>query len=161
MKSTLTVAELTQLEKELVGAKDQRTNATISKGLLAQKISGDKKYDLLELWEEVLAPNKKSLETIQNDLIRELGVEDDQGTSSIPGEIEQEVPAEGENPATTIKVTNPAIAEFLDKLQVVLDKEKEFEHAEFTKDILDFNSEEVYPVFNKLLRLIKKQKESK
>lgn len=162
MKSTLTVGELFTMEKELVGLKDQRTNATYSKGLLSQKIDGSEKYDLLELWEDVLAPNKKHVETIQNEIIKELGIADDQGGYTIPQFIEKEVPGTDGNPDTVKQIPNPAFDDFTKRVQEILEKEKEFEHAEFSKDkVLNFSSEEVYPIFNRLLRLIKKHKESK
>ena len=50
MQSKLTVGELLTLEQEFIGVKDNRTGATITKGLLSQKLDGDVKYDLLELY---------------------------------------------------------------------------------------------------------------
>lgn len=159
MKSKIKVGELLSLEKELVGIRDQRTNATIAKGLLQQKIDGDTKYDLLEFLEDELVPNKQIVEKLQNEYITELGEEGENGSYQIPHFIDAPATEEGGTPA---KIPNPALNEFNEKMEALINKEVEVQHSEFTKEkVLNFTSEEVYPAVNKFLRLIKKQSETK
>ena len=162
MKNKLTVGELITLEKELVGSRDQKTGATIFKGLLSQKLDGDDKYALLELFEETLTPNKKIVDQIEKEFIEEAGVKRDDGNYEIPyfiDKVEDGKVVKDEKDAP-IKIFNPALTAYNEKLEAILTKEKEFEHEAFSKNILNFKAEEVYPVFNKLLRLSRKKQDS-
>lgn len=162
MKNKLTIGELLTLERELTGSRDQKTGATIFKGLLSQKIGGDDKYALLDLFELVLTPTKAITDKLQKDFVEEVGTLRPDGNYDIPMYIDkvengEVVKNEKDEP---VKILNPALEEYNKKLEEILVKEKEFEHEPFSTGVLDFKAEEVYPVFNKLLRLSRKKQES-
>lgn len=159
MKSTLTVGELYALERELTGQVDQKTNATIYKGLLVQELSGSQKYSLLDLYEEVLMPNKKIVDKLQEELLKKLAVIEGE-RYSFPKMIDSKdeegnvIKDEEGNP---VQIENPNIEQFNKAYTEIVDATKEFEHEGLNISMLDFKAKEVYPIFSKLLRTIKKQ----
>ena len=159
MKSTLTVGELYALERELSGQTDPKTNATIYKGLLVQELSGSQKYSLLDLYEEVLMPNKKIVDKLQEELLKKLAIiEGDR--YSFPTKVDKkdengEVVLDAEGKPE--QIANPNIEEFNTAYAEIVDAEKEFNHEGLTIAMLDFKAKEVYPIFSKLIRTIKKQ----
>lgn len=160
MKTKLNVGEIYGLEKELTGIRDQKTQATILKGLLSQELPGVQKYNLLDLLQDEITPNKEIVEKLQGELIKEYGVLDEaSGGYSIPFYIDEVVDGEPviDEKGEPKKVENPSLKEFNDKMEAILSQEKEISHEPFGLEYLEFKSTEVYPIFNKLVKSSKTQ----
>ena len=113
--------ELLNLEAELAGATNNQTGEKIIEGLLNQKLPVVTKYHLNNLV-EVLAAEKKVIDSLRDELIKKHGKEDENGNIGISMVIETgELNDKGE----PIKDINPAYIEFNDEYGELLNQEKE------------------------------------
>jgi hypothetical protein len=113
--------ELLNLEAELAGATNNQTGEKIIEGLLNQKLPVVTKYHLNILLSN-LSAEKKTIDTLRDELIKKYGTEDKDGNIGISMVIETgEVNDKGE----PIKDINPAYIEFNDEYGELLNQEKE------------------------------------
>ncbi len=118
---SLKLFELLNLEAELAGATNNQTGERIIEGLLNQKLPVTTKYHLNNLV-ELLAAEKKVIDSLRDELIKKYGKEDAKGNIGISMVIETgEVNEKGE----PIKDINPAYIEFNDEYGELLNQEKE------------------------------------
>lgn len=120
-KISIKLFELLNLEAELAGATNNQTGEKIIEGLLNQKISVITKYHLNILLSN-LAAEKKTIDSLRDELIKKYGTEDENGNIGISMVIETgEVNDKGE----PVKDLNPAYIEFNDEYGGLLNQEKE------------------------------------
>lgn len=153
MKAKLKVNELYILESELLGVMDEKTKEVLYKGLVSQKLNGTDKYHLLDFVESVVSPNKTNVNKLRDEGIKKFGVDEGNGKITIPFKVDSdELDTEGNK----VEVINPKLIEFNNEQQEILEAVKEFDIHEFKVSILNFEADEVYPVFSKLLKQINK-----
>jgi len=132
-KTKLTVAELWALHGELTG------ELSAQAGLLSQKLSLTTKFYLTKL-AKITSEHKTHFESVRNEKIKELGVEDDNGAISVPEMIDGKV--------------NENYIVLRDAVSELLKVEEEVEHPIFNiEDFSAVETEGFYPVFFKLLGL--------
>jgi hypothetical protein len=113
--------ELLNLEAELAGATNNQTGEKILEGLLNQKLPVVTKYHLNILLSN-LSAEKKTIDSLRDELIKKHGKEDENGNIGISMVIETgELNDKGE----PIKDINPAYIEFNDEYGELLNQEKE------------------------------------
>ncbi len=131
-KTKLTVAELWALHGELTGTELQQA-------LLSQKLSLTTKFYLTKL-AKTCAEHKTNFESVRNEKIKELGVDDGAGAISVPEQIDGKV--------------NENFLTLRDAVNELLKAEEEIEHPVFNiEDFAAVETEGFYPVFFKLLGL--------
>jgi hypothetical protein len=131
-KTKLTVAELWALHGELTGTELQQA-------LLSQKLSLTTKFYLTKL-AKVCGEHKTNFESVRNEKIKELGVEDETGAISVPEMVDGKV--------------NENFLTLRDAVNELLKVEEEIEHPVFNiEDFAAVETEGFYPVFFKLLGL--------
>ena len=138
MKVKLTLGEILNLDIELSGYVNPETNEQVLSGLLSQKLSLVTKFKLTEL-RDLIAPLKKNVEDLKNDIIKSKGEEKD-GSVSIPIMIDNEV--------------NQVFIEFQEEYGKLLSEEKELEISELKIEDFDIITNESY---NTLFKIIKAQ----
>jgi hypothetical protein len=138
MKVKLTLGEILNLDIELSGYVNPETNEQVLSGLLSQKLSLVTKFKLTEL-RDLIAPLKKNVDDLKNDIIKSKGEEKD-GSVSIPIMIDNEV--------------NPVFIEFQEEYGKLLSEEKELEISELKIEDFDIITNESY---NTLFKIIKAQ----
>lgn len=138
MKVKLTLGEILNLDIELSGYVNPENGEQILSGLLSQKLSLITKFKLTEL-RDLIAPLKKNVEDLKNDIIKSKGEEKD-GTVSIPMMIDE--------------VVNPVFIEFQEEYGKLLSEEKELEISELKIEDFDIITNESY---NTLFKIIKAQ----
>ena len=115
--------ELLNLEAELAGATNNQTGEKIIEGLLNQKLPVVTKYHLNILLSN-LSTEKKTIDSLRDELIKKHGTEDENGNIGISMVIETgELNDKGE----PIKDINPAYIEFNDEYGELLNQEKEIQ----------------------------------
>jgi hypothetical protein len=120
-KQSFKLFELLNLEAELAGATNNQTGEKIIEGLLNQKLPVVTKYHLNTLV-EVLAAEKKIIDSLRDELVKKYGKEDENGNIGISMVIETgELNDKGE----PIKDINPAYLEFNDEFGELANQEKE------------------------------------
>jgi molybdopterin converting factor small subunit len=130
---SLKLFELLNLEAELAGATNSQTGEKIVEGLLNQKLSVTIKYHLNNLV-EVLATEKKVIDSLRDELIKKHGTEDENGNVGISMVIETEkVDDKGE----PIKDINPAYIAFNDEYGELLNQEKDIKLPQIKLSDLD------------------------
>ena len=113
--------ELLNLEAELAGATNPQTGEKIIEGLLNQKLPVVTKYHLNILLSN-LSAEKKTIDSLRDELIKKYGAEDENGNIGISMVIETgELNDKGE----PIKDINPSYIEFNDEYGELLSQEKE------------------------------------
>jgi hypothetical protein len=133
----LTLSEIYGLESELFGLTSPQTNEVLAKGLLSQNLTLKNRYWLSRLGDSIQA-EKKAVDTLRDELIKELGTSDENGNFSLQPSIEGQV--------------NPNFVKFQEELSSLLKEEKEISHAIFTLEQFEnLETTEHYPVFLKLL----------
>jgi hypothetical protein len=131
-KTKLTVAELWALHGELTGTELQQA-------LLSQKLSLTTKFYLTKL-AKACGEHKTNFESVRNEKIKELGVEDETGAISVPEMVDGKV--------------NENFLTLRDAVNELLKVEEEIEHPVFNiEDFAAVETEGFYPVFFKLLGL--------
>ena len=132
----LTLQEIYGLESELFGLTNQSGEA-LMKGILSQNLSLKSRYWLSRLGETVQA-EKKAVDTLRDQLIKELGEADKEGNFSLQPMLNEKV--------------NPNFVKFQEELTSLLKEEKEISHSVFTLEQFEsLETSEHYPVFMKLL----------
>lgn len=132
----LTLQEIYGLESELFGLTNSNQEV-LMKGILSQNLSLKNRYWLSRLGESIQA-EKKAVDTLRDQLIKELGEVDEKGNYSLQPMIEEKV--------------NPNFVKFQEELSALLKEEKEITHAVFTLEQFEsLETSEHYPVFMKLL----------
>ena len=130
---SLKLFELLNLEAELAGATNNQTGEKIIEGLLNQKLPVVTKYYLNNLV-ELLAAEKKVIDSLRDELIKKHGTEDANGNVGISMVIETEkVDDKGE----PVKDINPAYIAFNDEYGELLNQEKEIKLPEIKLSDLD------------------------
>lgn len=130
---SLKLFELLNLDAELAGATNNQTGEKIIEGLLNQKLSVTIKYHLNNLV-EVLATEKKTIDSLRDELIKKHGTEDENGNIGISMVIETEkVDDKGE----PIKDINPAYIAFNDEYGELLNQEKDIKLPQIKLSDLD------------------------
>lgn len=132
----LTLQEIYGLESELFGLTNQSGEA-LMKGILSQNLSLKNRYWLSRLGESIQA-EKKAVDTLRDQLIKELGEADKDGNFSLQPMLNEKV--------------NPNFVKFQEELTSLLKEEKEISHSVFTLEQFEsLETSEHYPVFMKLL----------
>jgi hypothetical protein len=133
----LTLSEIYGLESELFGLTNPQTGEVLAKGLLSQNLTLKNRYWLSRLGDSIQA-EKKAVDTLRDELIKELGTQDENGNFSLQPSIEGQV--------------NPNFVKFQEELSSLLKEEKEISHVIFTLEQFEnLETTEHYPVFLKLL----------
>jgi hypothetical protein len=141
-KITLKLAQIMSLEAEIGGLQNQQTGESTFKGLLSHKMPMPTKFKLKMLL-NALSAIKKANDELREELIKEFGVQAENGSIS----ISMFVDADAE-----VKEYNPNYIEFAKKMEELLDKEIEIEFEEITlEDVKSLETEESYPTFMDLL----------
>jgi hypothetical protein len=136
----LKLSEILILESELFGTKNSQTGEIVTHGLLSQKLSITTRYWLTKLG-EIAKTEKESVETLNNELVKELGTVMENGYYMISAAIE-----EGSN------IPNPNFIKYNEEMDKLLLAEKEINHFEFTLDLFDnVTTTENYPIFYTLI----------
>jgi hypothetical protein len=130
---SLKLFELLNLEAELAGATNPQTGEKILEGLLNQKLPVVTKYHLNILLSN-LSAEKKTIDSLRDELIKKHGKEDENGNIGISMVIETgELNDKGE----PIKDINPAYIEFNDEYGELLNQEKEINLPQIKLSDLD------------------------
>lgn len=138
-KIKLTLGEIVALEAEINGVVNQQTGEVALKGLLLENINLIIKYRLTKLAESLVA-DKKTLESLREELVKKYGEEKDGGILVAPFLDE----------AKTIQ--NPKWALFANEYNALLAEKKEIEFPSVTLDDLkDVKGEGFYGVFLKYI----------
>jgi hypothetical protein len=150
-KIKLKLFDILQLESEINGFVNQ-DGKTIYQGFIKQNLSILLKYELTEL-SEVLAKEKKVVESLRDDLIKKYGEEDGKGGILVKM-FNEEFDEEGN---VVNRIVNENYIKFDEEYGVLLGNEKEIEYPEITKEDLKEagKSNDDYKV---LFRLIKREK---
>ena len=136
MKVKLTLGEILNLDIELSGYVNPENGEQVLSGLLSQKLSLITKFKLSEL-RDLIAPLKKNVEDLKNDMIKSRGEEKD-GLVSIPMIIDD--------------VMNPVFLEFQEEYTKLLSEEKELEISELKIEDFDIVTNESYNTFFKIIK---------
>lgn len=137
---TLTVSELIDLSAEIhgVNAQNKQTGETLHllKGLRWQKISQLLKFHLDDIVEEART-YKERVETLKKEVLEKYGTRQEDGS-------------------IVLTADHPEYEKITKELQEVLDQKIEIIVYPFQIESFDFNEEEYYPNFYKLIRKISK-----
>jgi hypothetical protein len=136
MKVKLTLGEILNLDIELSGYVNPENGEQILNGLFSQELSLVTKFKLSEL-RDLIAPLKKNVEELKNDIIKSKGEEKD-GSVSIPMMIDD--------------VVNPVFLEFQEEYNKLISEEKELEISEFKIEDFDIVTNESYNTFFKIIK---------
>ncbi len=136
MKVKLTLGEILNLDIELSGYVNPENGEQILNGLFSQELSLVTKFKLSEL-RDLIAPLKKNVEKLKNDIIKSKGEEKD-GSVSIPMMIDD--------------VVNPVFLEFQEEYNKLISEEKELEISEFKIEDFDIVTNESYNTFFKIIK---------
>jgi hypothetical protein len=153
VKTKLSLGELYALESEINGVTNPETREKVSKGIMGHPLPMVVRYHLNNLV-EIVGAEKKSIDTMRDELITKLGESSDNGFSlpTFKDKLDAEGQPELNEKGEAVKILNPNFIEFNDEMNKLLVEEKEIAHYPFTIEHLDFNTDESYPVFFKLLR---------
>jgi len=146
--TTLQLGQILQLETEVNGVVNTQTGEVVSKGLMKEVLKFKTKYWLMQLSDD-LVEEKKKIEAVRDQLVKELGEEDETGSISLPVFINE---VQDEDGKVVSKEVNPKFVEFQEKFNELLVETKEVAHGKFLlEDFESVESAEVYPVFFKLI----------
>ena len=140
-KITLSLNDALALEAELNGIVNQQTQEVLFKGLLSEKMSLKTKYWLTKLSDK-LTSEKKTIDTLREELIKKHGTEGENGTISIVAFDDED----------RTKPTKEYIS-FVSEVNSLLAEEKEFEYNPLSLEELgDISSEGRYNLIFKLIK---------
>jgi hypothetical protein len=146
--TTLQLGQILQLETEVNGVVNTQTGEVVSKGLLKEVLKFKTKYWLMQLSDD-LVEEKKKIEAVRDQLVKELGEEDETGAISLPVFINEVKDEEGK---VVSREVNPKFLDFQEKFNELLAETKEVAHGKFLLEDFELvESAEVYPVFFKLI----------
>jgi hypothetical protein len=92
--TTLQLGQILQLETEVNGVVNAQTGENIAKGLMKEVLKFKTKYWLMQLSDD-LVEEKKKIEAVRDQLVKELGQEDETGAISLPVYINEVRDEEG------------------------------------------------------------------
>jgi hypothetical protein len=142
-KITLSLNDALALEAELNGVTNQQTQDVLFKGLLSEKMSLKTKYWLTKLSDKLVS-EKKTIDTLREELIKKHGKEGENGTISIAAFEDED----------RTKPTKEYIS-FVSEMNTLLAEEKDFEYNPLSlEELEDISSEER---FNLIFKLIKEE----
>ena len=96
-----------------------------------------------------LVAEKKKIEAVRDQLVKELGEEDETGAISLPVFINE---VQDEDGKVVSREVNPKFLDFQEKFNELLAETKELSHGKFLLEDFELvESAEVYPVFFKLI----------
>ena len=140
-KITLSLNDALALEAELNGVVNQQTQEVLFKGLLSEKMSLKTKYWLTKLSDK-LASEKKTIDTLREELIKKHGTEGENGAISILA---------FEDEART-KPTKEYIS-FVSEINALLAEEKEFEYNPLSlEELAEISTDGRYNLIFKLIK---------
>jgi len=146
--TTLQLGQILQLETEVNGVVNTQTGEVVSKGLMKEVLKFKTKYWLMQLSDDLVA-EKKKIEAVRDQLVKELGEEDETGAISLPVFINEVQDEEGK---VVSREVNPKFLDFQEKFNELLAETKELTHGKFLLEDFELvESAEVYPVFFKLI----------
>jgi hypothetical protein len=145
-KTAIKLFQFYNLDSELNGIVDQKTNQVTRKGLLSERLSLVLKYWLMDLAKKAFE-EKNACESMKEELIRKYGEMDELGNISL---LQYTNVVKDENGEVLSIENNPKFEEFQVEWNQFLNEEKEVEHKEFKlSDFENVESEDVYPaLFN-------------
>jgi len=146
--TTLQLGQILQLETEVNGVVNTQTGEVVSKGLMKEVLKFKTKYWLMQLSDD-LVTEKKKIEAVRDQLVKELGEEDETGAISLPVFINE---VQDEDGKVVSREVNPKFLDFQEKFNELLAETKELTHGKFLLEDFELvESAEVYPVFFKLI----------
>jgi hypothetical protein len=146
--TTLQLGQILQLETEVNGVVNTQTGEVVSKGLMKEVLKFKTKYWLMQLSDD-LVEEKKKIEAVRDQLVKELGEEDETGAISLPVFINE---VQDEDGKVVSREVNPKFLDFQEKFNELLAETKELIHGKFLLEDFELvESAEVYPVFFKLI----------
>jgi hypothetical protein len=147
-KINLKLFEFYNLEVELNGFVNAQTGERTILGLLNEKLKLTTKYWINELSKKV-AEEKKSIETLKEELIKKHGKVDENGNFSIPKYVNE---VKDENGEIIEAEFNPVYIDFQNDFNALLQEEKELEYKPIKlSELEDIKSESNYSTFFKLV----------
>lgn len=153
-KKTLKIGEILQLESEINGLVNPQNGKEIFIGFRKHKLSLKTKYWLTELGER-LAGERKSVETLRDEIIQKHGEDDGKGGIQIAMFIEQK----DENDVVISREVNPKYIDFQQEYNELLSEEKEIEYTPLTIEDLD-NAGDTTDNYTILFQLVSKPTET-
>ena len=139
-KITLKLHEVYELNLELKGSINQQTGEVIRKGILDEKISISVKY-----WLDKLSSKLKKeidvVEKLKEEIIKKLGILDEQGNYSIPLRINEKFDDKGESLSYDV---NPSFLEYQSEFEKLINQEVDIEFYPINIEDINVQSE-VYP----------------
>lgn len=152
-KLTLKLGQVLQLESEINGFTNPQTGKEVFQGFRKHKLPLKTKYWLSELGDR-LATERKSIETLRDEIIQKHGEDDGKGGIQIGVFIEQK----DENDKVISRELNPKYVEFQEEFNALLNEDKEIEYTPLTMDDLD-KVGETTDDYNLLFMLVQKPSE--
>lgn len=149
-KKTLKLGEILQLESEINGLVNPQNGKEIFIGFRKHKLSLKTKYWLTELGDRLLG-ERKSVETLRDEIIQKHGEDDGKGGIQIAMFIEQK----DENDVVISREINPKYIEFQQEYNDLLGEEKEIEYTPLTIEDLD-NAGDTTDDYSILFQLVSK-----
>lgn len=153
-KKALRLGEILQLESEINGLVNPQNGKEIFIGFRKHKLSLKTKYWLSELGDR-LAGERKSVETLRDEIIQKHGEDDGKGGIQIAMFIEQK----DENDVIISSEVNPKYIEFQQEYNDLLIEEKEIEYTPLTVGDLD-NAGDTTDDYSILFQLVSKPTET-
>lgn len=152
-KLTLKLGQILQLESEINGFVNPQTGKEVYHGFRKHKLPLKTKYWLSELGDR-LATERKTIETLRDEIIQKHGEDDGKGGIQIGVFIEQK----DENDKVISRELNPKYVEFQNEFNSLLSEDKEIEYTPLTMDDLD-KVGETTDDYNLLFLLVQKPTE--
>jgi hypothetical protein len=153
-KLTLKLGQILQLESEINGFVNPQTGKEVYLGFRKHKLPLKTKYWLTELGDR-LASERKTIETLRDEIIQKHGEDDGKGGIQIGVFIEQK----DENDKVISRELNPKYVEFQTEFNALLSEDKEIEYSPLTMEDLD-RVGETSDDYNLLFMLVQKPTES-
>ena len=153
-KLTLKLGQILQLESEINGFVNPQTGKEVYLGFRKHKLPLKTKYWLTELGDR-LATERKTIETLRDEIIQKHGEDDGKGGIQIGVFIEQK----DENDKVISRELNPKYVEFQNEFNALLSEDKEIEYTPLTMEDLD-KVGETSDDYNLLFMLVQKPTES-
>lgn len=147
---TLKLGQILQLESEINGYTNPQNGQEVYIGFRKHKLPLKTKYWLTELGDR-LAGERKTVETLRDEIIQKHGEDDGKGGIQIGVFIEQK----DENDKVISRELNPQYVEFQNEFNALLNEEKEIEYTPLTMDDLD-KVGETTDDYNLLFMLVQK-----
>lgn len=149
----LSLGDIYALEVEITGAKNPQTGEEQFKGLLSHKLSLVTKFKLKEV-RDAIAPHKKNVDELREELIKKLGEEDKEtGSISLPTVVDKK-DAKGkvvlDAAKKPVKELNPKFVEFNQEMEKLLSQTKDISLPALKIEDFDVETDESYEVFYKL-----------